>query len=646
MLPCIRKDTEIHCCKHGWLLLSRGERFFFYQPSTGHVIKLPDLLTGDCFSLNRMSFSDPPTSPGCVVFGIVDMFHHVSAYICFLRRGDTEWTHYNGHRGFLHYTKRNFSNNPQFAGIRMPSIPCKGVFKSSDFSSTPVFHNGGFYFIGLDGVLGVFNPRAKKRRNMWRILNHTKIGAFTQDPFCKAYLAESCKGELISLMVGGETVRVFVLDEILQRWRNVSTLGDQVIFLSRTSSVVMQGRDMEIKGFENTIHFPSFDIHHRNCNVFYSLSTRRFHTFEGRYGSEDLCDTEHLLNSTWLLPNFQIFSDQQLDWSSVNHDVDPHAQSSTIHPFYFIRELKFLQPSKPPLTEMTRKEKEKEVLTVGKPWVILRHGSKDKRHTFLNLSSGVAHTREILNMKTSYGSDHRRVMLANLEEEGGECVLLNTTPSMPMVPLPNWGISNFTSTCCLLLELGDSELVVAVFGYLNDDKKRVFQGVHEIDYDAFDLESLELGYVERNGAAMFCRVGDEKWTTLEGNFDVHNVVYYKGKIYGIGKAPRRAIKFLEIELEPNYKVQVVDKIEFPVYAPKGSLDIRHNLIESCGELLLFRKCFFGYCSFMDVLVHMVVFRVDVDAMRLEEVDDLGDRAFFFDSSSDGFGCCASQLGFE
>ncbi|CAN1152506.1 hypothetical protein LINPERPRIM_LOCUS28965 [Linum perenne] len=116
---------------------------------------------------------------------------------------------------------------------------------------------------------------------------------------------------------------------------------------------------------------------------------------------------------------------------------------------------------------------------------------------------------------------------------------------MPMVPLPSWGISNFTSTCCLLLELGDSELVVAVFGYLNDDKndmKQVFQGVHGIDYDAFDLESLELGYMERNGAAMFCRVGDEKWTTLEGNFDVHNVVYYKGKIYGIGKAPRRAMK--------------------------------------------------------------------------------------------------------
>ncbi|CAN1152505.1 hypothetical protein LINPERPRIM_LOCUS28964, partial [Linum perenne] len=92
-------------------------------------------------------------------------------------------------------------------------------------------------------------------------------------------------------------------------------------------------------------------------------------------------------------------------------------------------------------------------------------------------------------------------------------------------------------------------------------------------------------------------------------------------------------------------VQVVDKIEFPVYAPRGSLDIRHNLIESCGELLLFRKCFFGYCSYMDVLVHMVVFRVDMDAMRLEEVDDLGDRAFFY-SWSNGFGCCASQSGFE
>ncbi|CAN1152508.1 F-box/kelch-repeat protein At1g57790 [Linum perenne] len=183
--PCIRKDTEIHCCKHGWLLLSRGEHFFFYHPSTGQVLKLPDLLTGDCFSLNRMSFSAPPTSPGCVIFGIVDMFHHVSAYICFLRRGDTDWTHYNGHRGFLHYTKRNFSNNPRFAGIRMPLIPCKGAFKTSNFSSTPVFHNGGFYFIDLDGVLGVFNPRAKKRRNMWRILNHGRSWHSPKTPSVK-----------------------------------------------------------------------------------------------------------------------------------------------------------------------------------------------------------------------------------------------------------------------------------------------------------------------------------------------------------------------------------------------------------------------------------------------------------------------------
>ncbi|CAN0876403.1 hypothetical protein LINGRAHAP2_LOCUS11297 [Linum grandiflorum] len=58
-------------------------------------------------------------------------------------------------------------------------------------SSSPVFHNGAFYCLSKNGMLGVFDPNKNKKR-MWRLLNagglHHK--AFVADVLDEPYLVE------------------------------------------------------------------------------------------------------------------------------------------------------------------------------------------------------------------------------------------------------------------------------------------------------------------------------------------------------------------------------------------------------------------------------------------------------------------------
>lgn len=71
-----------------------GLRIFFFQPYTNQRIDLPDIRLGfpENFlsfhlSFNRMCFSAPPTSPDCVVFGLLDMYEK-AVHISFSRHGE------------------------------------------------------------------------------------------------------------------------------------------------------------------------------------------------------------------------------------------------------------------------------------------------------------------------------------------------------------------------------------------------------------------------------------------------------------------------------------------------------------------------------------------------------------------------------
>ncbi|CAN0897936.1 F-box/kelch-repeat protein At1g57790 [Linum grandiflorum] len=456
-------DARIQCCNFGWLLLSQDTRFFFLHPTSGHVIYLTaSLPTQPKCCYNRMSFSAPPTSPDCLVFGLMDVScSHV--YIGFTRRGDTSWTtHYLHEGGFLSKMKLKFNNNKKKKKniCKLRPTPCilQGHFDSSNSSSAPVFHNGAFYSLGSNGRLGVFDPRRKKK-NMWRLLD-TVHDAFSFDDdadyppdLCETYLMELSNSSLISVVVGssGEDVRVVKFNDRLKKWQRVSCLDDRVVFLSRPSSIVMRCEELGVKGLENTIHFPRFHRGGSKCyNVFYSLHSGKFHSFEGGYVSEDLRDTKLPLNCTWILPEFQRFNDQQLNWSlikpprSIGDDL-------TRDPFYFIQHLTFLPPNYSFFKKKShwgRKvvEEEEEVSVMQKPWIIILQESKgfvqNPNIVAVDLCTGISHSYEDniigarLRGMNVFGCRTGRVLF---KDKFGVCSLLDTS-SMTIDPLPTWEI--------------------------------------------------------------------------------------------------------------------------------------------------------------------------------------------------------------
>ncbi|CAN1308065.1 F-box/kelch-repeat protein At1g57790 [Linum perenne] len=277
------EDAQIHSSNYGWLLLSRRERsrrFFFLQPVTGDIINLPRLNVDPY--MDRVSW----------------------ARFAFIRRGDSSWRSSN--LQYPNKTRLKFDLLRRLVRSKVNTnlcvfraVPCAASIMWSSLWSAPVFHNEAFYCLGQNKRLGVFDPRSE----MWRFLDMKFSSSDVESSTDKAYLMESSRGELISVVVGlrGEFVRMYRFDEDLRLWRGLSSLGDQVAFLSPTSSIVLSCKELQVKGLENTIHFPRFD---GDFNVFYLLSTGRFHSFEGGYTSHHPSDKELQLNSTWMMPEF------------------------------------------------------------------------------------------------------------------------------------------------------------------------------------------------------------------------------------------------------------------------------------------------------------------------------------------------------
>ncbi|CAI0464638.1 unnamed protein product [Linum tenue] len=278
--------------------------------------------------------------------------------------------------------------------------------------------------------------------------------------------------------------------------------------------------------------------------------------------------------------------------------------------------------------------------TVGRPWIVLSHEEKGGGRevvTLVDLAKGVYYSREKnsiearLRGKRVYAQGHGRVLLMNLDEaaaEAGDCVLLNVT-SMVFHQLPPWQKRvNFIYRCSLLHlpDDADSKLTVMVFGVDEDEEEN------------------------QHAVAMLCQVGDNEWTVCEGGVRVVGAIACQGKLYGIG-FPNR---FVEIEVRPKYRVRRIPDVDVPSYYIKGCFT-RNYLVESCGEILFFYLHVAGNLlknRHVNVIVDLKAYRIDVEKMKLEAVDDLGDRAFFLSSSdkcfvgSGGFGCCASKSGFE
>lgn len=252
--------------KYGWLLILKGDFFinpFFFNPFTKATVQLPELR----LNLASFAFSEPPTSPSCIVAAFT--YYDGTVYITF--PGESDWDAINIH-----------SDIPYNLSLH----------------NNPIFHGKNLYILCQDGELGVFR--------------------FDQDLTCETLVAErtlctssterrflvECGEDLLSIIMGefGEWVKVFKLNHstLGWGWEKVYDIGNHMIFVCDTScfSVVAT-----ISGMENKIYFPRF---RGGSIVFYSLDTSKFHTFGGEGEAlKDFCfPTKEQLMCVWIEPSW------------------------------------------------------------------------------------------------------------------------------------------------------------------------------------------------------------------------------------------------------------------------------------------------------------------------------------------------------
>ncbi|CAI0557898.1 unnamed protein product [Linum tenue] len=265
----------IHCCKHGWLLMSRGGRagkLFFFNPFTKERIDLPSML----YEFEGIAFSSPPTSFDCVVVGYTVSQQYVT--IACIHRGEHEWT------------RRELMND----GL---------VFRSS--FSTPVYHKGRLYILGKDGRLCIHN--FKQRRTKF-----TNSVARPPTLIRRSYLFEH-NGKLLSVLIHhmGKHVKLYKLNRETMAWNELYDLEDRVLFLSSASTLLTSNDEETISGLGNKMFLDRFK---EKDGVFYSLATRKFHTLWSGYNSVDWCSTKEYMNRAWIEPNFEMHTKEELQW--------------------------------------------------------------------------------------------------------------------------------------------------------------------------------------------------------------------------------------------------------------------------------------------------------------------------------------------
>ncbi|TYI70878.1 hypothetical protein E1A91_D08G254000v1, partial [Gossypium mustelinum] len=128
-------DARIFFSNYGWLLMCQDTQLFFLHPFANQRIDLPSIERHDLEEYGRMCFSTPPTSPNCMVFGILDDCPIISD-VTIIHRGESSWTNI--------------------------------CYKTN---------NGAFYCLGMDEKLGILGPnkRGSQYVRIFRLNSHYEI---------------------------------------------------------------------------------------------------------------------------------------------------------------------------------------------------------------------------------------------------------------------------------------------------------------------------------------------------------------------------------------------------------------------------------------------------------------------------------------
>ncbi|KAL3640825.1 hypothetical protein CASFOL_015793 [Castilleja foliolosa] len=280
-------DSEIHCSKHGWLLMARNNNdLFFFNPSNNQTLNLP---CANGFKYDRVFFFHPPTSPDCIVVGI-NTRSWKAVEICMLKHGEYEWERFE----FPTYTEYSVSHAP------------------------PFLHHGQIYFLDLKGDVARFNIINRS------LVISRKCLSQRRDRTVEEHYLFKVKGEeaLFGVFVFNEErdqVEVFRLSEGLSKnttmkWALEEGIGDSVLYLSHASCFVCTAKT---KTMGNRIYFPLF---RGDSPVFYSLSDKKYHSLDGDYSSNNTYGLKRLDFAAWVTPSLitttSELTETELRWTS------------------------------------------------------------------------------------------------------------------------------------------------------------------------------------------------------------------------------------------------------------------------------------------------------------------------------------------
>ncbi|CAM0907518.1 unnamed protein product [Alopecurus aequalis] len=268
----------LHFTKNGWVIVSRGcdDMFFLVNPfknypDGGNVIALPAL---DVRGLKGLSFSSVPGSPDFVVLaarttpdGEVIMVHT-------WRIGDEDW-------------KDEYLRDK------------RGPFLMA--SHSPVFLDGLFYFLDINGRLGVVDPNEDEME--WNGLEKPDQPIRGNDEvhlreWEYSYLVE-WKRELIAIIrENGDdgSIRTFKLDRSRMVWSELEEMEGAAVFWDSSNAVIAMSPLGEDSG--NKIFLPNYSENEGGgrTQVFYSLKGQQYyHSF---YAKEPM-------NAIWFEPNLE-----------------------------------------------------------------------------------------------------------------------------------------------------------------------------------------------------------------------------------------------------------------------------------------------------------------------------------------------------
>ncbi|KAJ0958429.1 hypothetical protein HanPSC8_Chr01g0038881 [Helianthus annuus] len=269
-------NVQIHCSMGGWLLIRRHDGpLMFFNPFTSDTRELPFAPYFDTYC-----FSAPPTASDCMVVGFTTRTEwHV--YVHFVAR-EPSWRRFH-----LKYCCDSHT-------LHFATRYGKNLYA--------LYNNGGVGFIDTGnlvytGVRGL--TIAGNLDYVWR------EGPRSSCVSPKQSFLTKCDQQLLLVIVGefGECVEVFKLNDST-KWEKTESLGRHAVYICGKACLCVEAKTPEMA---NKIYFPRFHSKNRKI-VFYSLATRRYHTFNGQDIEEsfgDFMGTKHYIDPhVWIEPSW------------------------------------------------------------------------------------------------------------------------------------------------------------------------------------------------------------------------------------------------------------------------------------------------------------------------------------------------------